>query len=174
MIAMLAITKAGAAYVPLDPASPRDRLRFILDDTRAGILLTEQPLLALLPETTAQVVCIDDWEFPRDLEDDINPPCVVNSDDLCYIMYTSGSTGVPKGVAVPHRGIVRLLFDVDYAQLEGGRTILQMAPAAFDASTFEIWVRCSTAAVAFSLRADSPLWAILAICCDVTRSTPFG
>ena len=54
-------------------------------------------------------------------------------------MYTSGSTGTPKGVAVPHRGVVRLLFGVDYARLEAGRTILQMAPAAFDASTFEIW-----------------------------------
>ena len=139
VIGLLAITKAGGAYVPLDPAYPKERLRFILDDTRDPVLVTERRLHETLPAHSARAVYLDIEADTLDPRDDSNPPCVVNSENLAYIMYTSGSTGTPKGVAVPHRGVVRLLFGVDYARLEGGRTILQMAPAAFDASTFEIW-----------------------------------
>ena len=139
MIGLLAIAKAGGAYVPLDPASPKERLRFMLDDARALVLLTEQRLDEALPGHSARAIYLDTAAGTPDPRDDTDPPGVVNSENLAYIMYTSGSTGMPKGVAVPHRGVVRLLFSVEYARLEGGRTILQMAPAAFDASTFEIW-----------------------------------
>ncbi len=139
VIGLLAISKAGGAYVPLDLAFPKERLRFILDDTRAPVLLTERRLREALPEHSTRAVYLDFGPGTPDPQDDTDPPCVVDAEDLAYIMYTSGSTGTPKGVAVPHRGVVRLLFGVDYAKLEGGRTILQMAPAAFDASTFEIW-----------------------------------
>ena len=70
---------------------------------------------------------------------DENPSCPATFDSLAYIMYTSGSTGTPKGVAVPHRGIIRLLFGVDYVELDSTRKILHLASPSFDASTFELW-----------------------------------
>ncbi len=139
VIGLLGILKAGGAYVPLDPAYPKERLLFILRDTRATVLLTQQTLHLSLPEHAAQVIYLDADAAAIDSHDDVNPSCLVTSENLAYIMYTSGSTGTPKGVAVPHRGVVRLLFGVDYARLDADRSILQMAPATFDASTFEIW-----------------------------------
>ena len=139
VIGLLGIAKAGGAYVPLDPADPRERLLFMLRDTQSPVLLTQHSLLAALPEHAAQVICLDADTATPDSQDNSNPSCLVTSENLAYIMYTSGSTGTPKGVAVPHRGVVRLLFGVDYTPLDADRVILQMAPATFDASTFEIW-----------------------------------
>ena len=138
-VALLGILKAGGAYVPLDPAYPKVRLAFMLADTQARVLLTQERLLEKLPDHTAHMVCLDkNWEEIAQQEDG-NPNSGATTENLSYVIYTSGSTGQPKGVEVSHRGVLRLLFGVDYVRLDATQTFLQLAPISFDASTFEIW-----------------------------------
>jgi aspartate racemase len=138
VVGLLGILKSGAAYVPLDPADPRDRLDFILKDTRATIVLTQTKLRVTIPKDS-RVVCLEaDWQRMAGSEDR-NPNLNSRAGNLAYVMYTSGSTGRPKGVEIPHRGVVRLLCGSDYVSLTADEVLLQLAPLAFDASTFEIW-----------------------------------
>jgi amino acid adenylation domain-containing protein len=137
VVATLAILKAGGAYVPLDPTYPAERLAFLLRDTGAPVVVTEERFRSMLPAGAA-LVCLD--RPPTS-------PCSfkasagtgVGADGLAYVMYTSGSTGSPKGVAVRHRGVVRLVHTAGSAALGPGEVFLQLAPFSFDASTFEIW-----------------------------------
>ena len=139
VIGLLGILKAGGAYVPLDPSYPPQRLGFMLEDTQAGIVLTDRVSLKRLPPSSTRVICLDrDWEeIAREAQ--VNPSSESTADDLAYVIYTSGSTGRPKGVEVRHRGVVRLLFGVDYVRLDRAQTILHLAPISFDAATFEVW-----------------------------------
>ncbi|RJS13574.1 non-ribosomal peptide synthetase, partial [Corallococcus sp. H22C18031201] len=132
---LLAILKAGGAYVPIAPSSPPERLAFMVEDSGATVLLTQEHLLANVPPLAARVVRVD-AELPaaprmRD---------VVGAEDLAYVIYTSGSTGRPKGVAVHHRGLMNLVswHQRSYALGAEDRTALT-AGVAFDASTWEIW-----------------------------------
>ena len=139
VVGLLGILKAGGAYVPLDPEYPKERLVFMLEDTRAPVLLTQQRLVAGLPAHSAHVVCLDrDWEQIA-AESDENPLSGMTAENLAYVIYTSGSTGQPKGVEVRHQGVLRLLIGVDYVRLDAQQSFLQLAPTSFDASTFEIW-----------------------------------
>ena len=109
--AILGTLKAGAAYVPLDPAAPAERLRMILADTRPRVLLTQRSLRDRLPDLEAAVLCIDDPVADAEAGDASRPPETgVRSDDLAYIIYTSGSTGRPKGVMVEHRAICNTIL----------------------------------------------------------------
>lgn len=139
VIALLAILKAGGAYVPLDPSYPAERLALMIDDTQMPVILTqERPENSVtLAAPTAQLLCVNAKGFAD--EDDANLESNVRAEDLAYVMYTSGSTGTPKGVAVPHRAVVRLVRETDYASFSSDETFLQLAPISFDASTFEIW-----------------------------------
>jgi amino acid adenylation domain-containing protein len=136
---LLGILKAGAAYVPVDPAWPAGRRTTLLQTARVALVLTDSdlagkfacaqlPLLLLAPGLTAAAS-----------EPTTNLPESVGADDLAYVLYTSGSSDTPKGVAVRHRSVVRLLVGVTYADLGPERTFLQLAPIHFDASTFELW-----------------------------------
>ena len=124
-----------ALYVPLDPDFPQDRLRFILADTGASIILAQRRFLDRLADPGLRVLCIDD-AMPGVAS---APRAAIEAGNLAYIMYTSGSTGTPKGVAVTHRGIVRLVRNTNYATFDEHQVFLQMAPLSFDASTLEIW-----------------------------------
>jgi amino acid adenylation domain-containing protein len=139
IISILGILKAGGAYVPLDPGYPKERLSFMVEETQLPVLLTQASIVESLPDHKAKLFCVD-TQWPE-LEgfSTMNPPPRAKAEDLAYVMYTSGSTGRPKGVAVPHMGVVRLLFGVDYVHLSPEETLLQLAPISFDASTFEIW-----------------------------------
>jgi amino acid adenylation domain-containing protein len=103
---LLAVLKAGGAYVPLDPGYPKDRLQYMLQDCRATIVLTQSRLAKDMPQTGAEIVCLDsEWEWIRPgFESDV--AAEVSPQNLAYIIYTSGSTGQPKGVAVEHRQLV--------------------------------------------------------------------
>jgi amino acid adenylation domain-containing protein len=135
---LLAILKAGGAYVPLDLANPKERLAFILAETQPVVVLTHTQLQARLPES-APCMCLDE-EWTKTTEGrEANPNVITRADNLAYVMYTSGSTGKPKGVEVVHRGVVRLVRGTGYATFGPDEAFLQLAPLAFDASTFEIW-----------------------------------
>jgi amino acid adenylation domain-containing protein/non-ribosomal peptide synthase protein (TIGR01720 family) len=140
VVALLAILKAGGAYVPLDPEHPPERLRFMAEDARVSVLVTQSGLRDRIPRTDAHVVAIDaEWGKIAATEPGGNPTAAVGPDDAAYVIYTSGSTGVPKGVVAPHRGVVRLVQGTTYVTVAPGDVLLHYAPLAFDASTFEIW-----------------------------------
>ncbi|MCF7958259.1 MAG: amino acid adenylation domain-containing protein, partial [Phycisphaerae bacterium] len=139
LVGLLGILKAGGAYVPLDPAYPSERLAFMLADTAAPVLLTQGYLLNNLPENNAHIICLDTEWKTMEVESPDNLTHQTNPDNLAYIIYTSGSTGQPKGVEIPHRGVVRLVFGTDYITFNASQTFLQLAPVSFDASTFELW-----------------------------------
>jgi amino acid adenylation domain-containing protein len=139
LVALLGILKAGGAYVSLDRTYPGQRLALMLKDTQAPVLLTQQRLVTYLPEHEARVVCLDtDWEMIAS-QSEVNVRSGAKAENLAYVMYTSGSTGQPKGVCVVHRGIARLVIKTDYVMLSPEEVLLQIFPLSFDASTFEIW-----------------------------------
>jgi amino acid adenylation domain-containing protein len=141
VVAMLGILKAGAAYVPFDPSYPAKLLNFVYEDCAPSLLLVQSSLLA---EGAAAFWTgpVHDIRVPaEDLASAAagSPLPAIGPDDPAYIMYTSGSTGHPKGVLIPHRGVVRLVIDNPFAVMGPDQVHLQLAPLAFDASTFEIW-----------------------------------
>ncbi|MES2298244.1 MAG: amino acid adenylation domain-containing protein [Pseudomonadota bacterium] len=137
--ALLAVLKAGAAYVPIDPAYPRERIAFQLDDTAAVVILTEQALMPLLPKCAAPILCVDrdtDWSA----QSRANPVCTSGAGDLAYVIYTSGSTGKPKGVMVEHRALRNfLLWKQEHLQFTQHDRILQKTAFAFDGGLWEFW-----------------------------------
>jgi len=137
IVGILAIVKAGAAYVPLDPAWPIERLHFTAKDTGIALALSiGDELDALLLENISVLrLTLRDPIGGSDQ----NPRSRATADNLIYVMYTSGSTGSPKGVSITHRGVTRLVSNSNCLPLGPSETILQFAPLAFDAATFEIW-----------------------------------
>ena len=140
LVGLLAILKAGGAYVPLDPHCPKERLGFMLEDTRASVLLTQEQLLDRLPEYSARVVCLDrDWE-EISKESYNNLELRAAADNLAYVIYTSGSTGVPKGVAIQHRSVTAFLSWVHTVfTTEDMAGVLASTSICFDLSVFELF-----------------------------------
>ncbi|HEU5134543.1 MAG TPA: amino acid adenylation domain-containing protein [Steroidobacteraceae bacterium] len=135
IVALLAILKAGATYLPLDQAYPPARLRFMLEDSGASLLLTDGAAPAdILPAGVRSLGLADLGAATGG-----NIPDRANTDDVAYVMYTSGSTGTPKGAEIPHAAIVRLVRDPGYIRLDASTVFLHAAPLGFDASTLEIW-----------------------------------
>lgn len=138
IVSLLAIAKAGAAYVPLDPADPPPRLRRHLEAVGIGLVLTHSRHRNELPGSPLRLICLDDsLDLAR--EDDLPPDRRPGPMDPVYVMFTSGSTGAPHAVEVPHRAVTRLVRGADYVRLGPEETLLCLAPPAFDAATFEIW-----------------------------------
>ena len=139
VIGLLGILKAGGAYVPLDPAYPKERLAFVLEDAEVPVLLTQERLLAGMPEHDAKVVCLDsDWEAIAQ-ESPENPTCLTVPDNLAYVIYTSGSTGRPKGVLVSHGSIAEYCLTFQrYCELNSSDRVLLFASLGFDVSLEQI------------------------------------
>ena len=138
VVGLLAILKAGGAYVPLDPAYPQERLTFMLADTQTPVLLTQEKQ-RLKFKRSMTILCLDSAGEMLTTYSAENLKSAVTADNLAYIMYTSGSTGQPKGVCVTQRNVVRLVQNRNFAQLTAEEVWLQLAPISFDASTLEIW-----------------------------------
>jgi amino acid adenylation domain-containing protein/FkbM family methyltransferase len=140
VVGLLGILKAGGAYVPLDPSYPQERLAFMLADAETPVLLTQQRLMASLPEYGEHVVCLDaDWEeITRESEE--NPTSGATAKCSAYVIYTSGSTGKPKGVLVSHANVVRL-FEATRTWFHfDKRDVWTLFHSyAFDFSVWELW-----------------------------------
>jgi amino acid adenylation domain-containing protein len=181
---LLGILKAGGAYVPLDPSYPQERLAFMLEDSKAKVLLTETALQGLLPKTNAAILMIDK-PLETAAASSASAPKSALSSDLAYVIYTSGSTGKPKGVAVTHRSVVNLLasarktirfseadrllgvttLSFDIAGLEiflplitGGTVVLASREAAADATKLGALIESSGATV---MQATPATWRLL-------------
>jgi amino acid adenylation domain-containing protein len=143
---LLGTWKSGGAYLPIDPATPRQRVAFILEDSQAAYVLTQRSLVASLPPTAAKVVCIEDlWSAGEEAAS--LPPAEIAADGLAYVIYTSGTTGVPKGAEICHRGLSNVVGATarDLA-LQPKDIVLATATIAFDISNLEIYVPLVTGA----------------------------
>ncbi|HSG40154.1 MAG TPA: amino acid adenylation domain-containing protein, partial [Thermoanaerobaculia bacterium] len=136
IVGMLGILKAGGAYVPLDPAYPKERLAFMAGDAGLALVVAQEGLTPPGPPA----VLLDRWgELAGDGGGGAPLEPLGAAGGLAYVMYTSGSTGRPKGVEATHRAVVRLVRGTDYARFGPEEVFLQLAPASFDAATFEVW-----------------------------------
>src|SRR5882757_9693678 len=132
VVALLAVWRAGAAYVPVDAAYPAPRVAFMAADSAVSLMVCSAATRDGVPAGIESIVVTDEDEGAA-------PVIAVRPGDLAYVMYTSGSTGAPKGVAVSHRSVAELVGHGGWA-VEPGDAVLMHAPHAFDASLFEIWV----------------------------------
>ena len=140
VIGLLGILKAGGAYVPLDPTYPAERLDFMMQDAQTPVLLTQQHLADLLPQTSAHRIYLDsDWNTIARAST-TTPVSNTNASHLAYMIYTSGSTGKPKGALNEHRGICnRLLWMQETFKLDASDAVLQKTPFSFDVSVWEFF-----------------------------------
>lgn len=139
VVAMLAVLKSGGICMPLDPGHPLTRLSMQIQDSGAQVIVTSSMLQPLLDEHSLPLVCVDLVGEDQAFKGVQGTEPQITADSAAAIMYTSGSTGQPKGVVITHRNIVRLVRGTDYVPFGPERTFLQLAPPVFDASTFEIW-----------------------------------
>ena len=141
LVALLGTLKAGAAYLPLDPSHPRDRIDFIVEEAKVPVLLTQSNLALRVPKSAARVVCLDgDWELMA-RESDGKLSTTAGPQDLAYVIYTSGSTGKPKGVEVPHRAVVNLLSAMAAEPgLTAEDTLLAVTTLSFDIAALELFL----------------------------------
>ena len=143
LVALLGILKAGGTFVPLDPEYPGERLAFMLEDTRAPVILTEQRFRDHLPascrEAERHVLCLDaDWPVIA-AHPDADPARPSRPEDIAYVIYTSGSTGTPKGILVPHAGLTNHIhWLTETLRLTAADRVLHKTSISFDASVWEL------------------------------------
>ncbi|MBC1235681.1 non-ribosomal peptide synthetase [Nostoc sp. 2RC] len=141
LIGLLAVLKAGGAYIPLDPSYPKERLAFILEDAKAPVLLTQTCLLEVIPQNQSQVVCLDaHWQkIAQQSQENLLDKLTI--DHLAYVIYTSGSTGKPKGVQIPHSALSNFLYSMKQRPgLTENDTLLAVTTYAFDIAALELFL----------------------------------
>jgi amino acid adenylation domain-containing protein len=139
IVALLAIVKTGAAYLPLDPLFPAERLGYMLEDSGARLLVTQQSLRRELPAFAGAIILLEDEDWQANPSD--NPAIVVRPEHLAYVIYTSGSTGKPKGVQVPRGALTNLLWSMrEWLQLNDLDRLLAVTTISFDIAAADVWL----------------------------------
>ncbi|MCW2898532.1 MAG: Siderophore biosynthesis non-ribosomal peptide synthetase, Bacillibactin synthetase [Streptosporangiaceae bacterium] len=155
VIAFLGIVRAGAAYVPVDPAHPLERRRLIVRDCEARAVVTTETFASDCAGLLAMTVAVDTLTETIAAQPASVPDVNLAPEDAAYVCYTSGTTGTPKGVVVPHRAVVDLVQSTDYVRLTHRDVVAQAANPAFDAVTFEIWGALTSGARVLGLSKDT-------------------
>ncbi|OUD14110.1 hypothetical protein TPSD3_07155 [Thioflexithrix psekupsensis] len=159
VVAIIAIVKAGAAYVPLDPDYPSSRLVFLLNDAEVKIILTTQVYQKKLPNSSAHILCLDQDFYQQELA--TNLALNITPEQLIYIIYTSGSTGQPKGVLITHRNLCNVIqFDIKLFKLNKNKRVLQAFSFNFDAASAQLWMALSSGATLCLTRPETVLTVI--------------
>ncbi|QRO01345.1 amino acid adenylation domain-containing protein [Archangium violaceum] len=155
VVALLAILKAGGAYVPIDPHLPSSRQDFLLQDSRASVVLTQRHLRSTLPAFSGTTLCLDE-DVPEVRGQPTHaPPSGVTADNLAYVIYTSGSTGMPKGSLITHHSLANMVTVEKHAYGIGpGSRMLQFASINFDLSVEEIFTTLAAGGTLQLLRPD--------------------
>ena len=147
LIGILGILKAGAAYLPIDPSYPLERIAFIIKDSGANIVLTQESLESNLPSEALTVFYLDDWKNFSS-ESKRNPSKIVGPENLAYVIYTSGSTGIPKGVMIEHRSLVNFThWAKEEWSLDENDRVLQFTSLSWDAHIEEIFPTLTSGAM---------------------------
>ncbi|HEY6328989.1 MAG TPA: amino acid adenylation domain-containing protein, partial [Blastocatellia bacterium] len=150
VVSILAVLKSGAAYVPLDPSHPHDRLSFMMQDATISVLLTLERLIEQLPGSMSFPIAVDAAAAEIASQPDDNPSIAIDASNTAYIIYTSGSTGTPKGVAVEHRNVCNTaLAAVKGWGLRQTDRVLQLYSLSFDASVLDLFIAILTGAVVY-------------------------
>jgi amino acid adenylation domain-containing protein len=139
VMVILAILKAGGCYVPIEPHYPEDRLTYMFENSAMSLLLAERIFEARLSLLPISVRYLDTLWGNDEASEPLVLPNLTHPDNLAHVLYTSGSTGQPKGVSVTHRNVARLVKKNIYARLDRDEVLVQYNPIAFDASTLEMW-----------------------------------
>lgn len=141
IIALLGIHKAGGAYLPMDPIFPKDRLMYMQEDAKVGIVLSESGLEGTLPQNGSQIICLDsEWETISRFSEE-NPEAKNNGESLAYLIYTSGSTGNPKGVQIEQHALINFLLSMaEKTELKESDTLLAVTTLSFDIAGLELFM----------------------------------
>ncbi|MEC4892951.1 MAG: amino acid adenylation domain-containing protein [Oscillatoria sp. PMC 1051.18] len=135
IVAVMGILTAGAAYVPIDPSLPKERLDYLLENSQAQIILTQSWLQPTLPATS---FCLDNEDLTQESTEPLQP--IQTPDDLAYLIYTSGSTGTPKGVTINHKGVVNTILDINQRfHISSSDRVLALSALNFDLSVYDIF-----------------------------------
>jgi amino acid adenylation domain-containing protein len=161
IIATLATLKAGAAYVPIDPNYPDERIRYILEDTKATLILTQSPLKEKLQSSLithagiqARLMTLDDEPYKEESSKNLN--VYSTPQDLAYVIYTSGTTGKPKGVMVTQQSLNNLMVSqISLLGISAESRVLQFASFSFDAALSDIFVTIGCGAKLYILNNES-------------------
>ncbi|MGD9900399.1 MAG: amino acid adenylation domain-containing protein, partial [Calditrichaceae bacterium] len=161
IISILGILKSGGAYVPIDPSYPKERLTYILDDSKVPVLLTKSGILQALPDFKGKIVALDSDKAVIQKQRSSNPTIPVEPDHLAYMIYTSGSTGNPKGTMITHHGLTNYLnWCLDAYPLSEGRGSLVHSTIAFDATVTAVFTPLLTGKTITLLPDNSDLEAL--------------
>src|SRR5262249_23375468 len=141
IVGLLGILKAGGAYVPLDPSYPKERLGLMLEDGKVSVLATEQALVRSLPSHQAQLALLDGNYKAAAEQNQQNPDSRVTAENLAYVLYTSGSSGKPKGVQISHQAVVNFLESMRQRPgLTDQDILLSVTSLSFDISGLELFL----------------------------------